>query len=69
MKIVSACSTLPDEYGAADEAYGILSEKMHGIPQFMLVHSSCNYDNEKLIRHLHKLAPDVPLQGGLPVWG
>ena len=69
MKIASAWSTQPDENRAATEAYEMLFEKLQGFPQLMLVHSSCDYNNDKLVQHLRKLAPDVPLQGGTSCLG
>jgi len=64
MKIASAWSTQADENRAATEAYEVLFEKLQGVPHLMLIHSSCDYDNDKLVQRLRKLAPDVPLQGG-----
>jgi len=69
MKIASAWSTQADENRAATEAYEVLFEKLQGVPQLMLVHCSCNYDNEKLVRRLCELAPGVPLQGGTSCLG
>jgi len=69
MKIASAWSTKSDEDRAATEAYEMLLEKLQGVPQLMLVHCSCNYDNEKLVRRLCELAPGVPLQGGTSCLG
>lgn len=42
---------------------------MQGVPQLILVHSSCDYDNERLVRRLCELAPGVPLQGGTSCLG
>ena len=69
MKIASAWSTQSDENRAATEAYEVLFEKLQGVPQLMLVHSSCDYDNERLIQRLCTLAPGVPLQGGTSCLG
>ena len=69
MKIASAWSTQSDAYLAATEAYEMLFEKLQGVPQLILVHSSCNYDNERLIQRLCELAPGVPLQGGTSCLG
>ena len=69
MKIASAWSTQSDENRAATEAYEVLFEKLQGVPQLILVHSSCDYDNDKLVRRLRKLAPGVPLQGGTSCLG
>ncbi len=64
MKIASAWSTKNDGYHAALEAYKMLLDKLEDTPHLILLHSSCNYDNNEIIRHLRKLAPGVPLQGG-----
>jgi len=69
MKIASAWSTQSDADRAATEAYEMLFEKLGGVPQLMLVHSSCDYDNESLVRRLCELAPGVPLQGGTSCLG
>lgn len=69
MKIAVAASIHPDPEYAASESYAALLEKLEGTPHLLLVHSSCDYDNEVLIRCLHELAPDVPLQGGTTCLG
>lgn len=69
MKIASAWSIQSDENLAATEAYEVLLKKLQGLPQFMLVHSSCDYDNDRLIQLLCTMAPDVPLQGGTSCLG
>ena len=69
MKIASAWSTESDADLAATEAYEMLFEKLQDVPQLILLHSSCDYDNEKLVRRLCKLAPGVPLQGGTSCLG
>ena len=69
MKIASAWSTDPNSELAAIHAYEMLSEKLQGVPQLVLVHSSCNHDNEIVVRRLRSLAPNVPLQGGTSCLG
>ena len=69
MKIASAWSTRSDEHHAANEAYTSLFEQLEGVPQLILVHSSCAYDNKRLLGHLNELAPGVPLQGGTSCLG
>ncbi|MDZ7260884.1 MAG: FIST C-terminal domain-containing protein [candidate division KSB1 bacterium] len=69
MKIASAWSIDPNAEVAATKAYEMLSEKLEGVPQLMLVHSSCAYDNETVVRRLRSLAPGVPLQGGTSCLG
>ncbi len=69
MKIASAWSTQSDEHVAANEAYKSLIEQLEDVPQLILVHSSCAYDNKRLLRHLSELAPDIPLQGGTSCLG
>ena len=69
MRIAVAASTHPDPERAASESYAALLEKLEGTPQLLLVHSSCDYDNEALINRLRALAPDVPLQGGTSCFG
>ena len=56
MKIASAWSTLSDADRAATEAYEMLFDKLQDVPQLILVHSSCDYDNERLVQRLHELA-------------
>ena len=70
MRIASSASSNPDPEAAASESYATLLEKLGGnIPQLMLVHSSCAYDNEVLINRLRTLAPGVPIQGGTSCFG
>ena len=69
MKIASAWSTQSDEHVAANEAYKSLIEQLEDVPQLILVHSSCAYDNKRLLRRLSELAPDIPLQGGTSCLG
>ncbi len=69
MKIAVAASTHPDPEQAASESYAALLEKLGGTPHLLLVHSSCDYDNETLIKRLEALAPGVPLQGGTSCYG
>jgi len=69
MRIATAASTHPDPVEAASESYTALLKKLGDTPQLLLVHSSCDYDNEALINRLRELAPDVPLQGGTSCFG
>ena len=69
MKIASAYSTHPDPDNAATEAYERLLAKLASAPQMMIVHSSCGYDNHRLVKQLRTLAPGVPLQGGTSCMG
>lgn len=69
MKIASAWSTRSDGDFAAVEAYEMLLEKLQDIPHFMIVHSSCKYNNQAVVKRLRKLAPGVPLQGGTSCLG
>lgn len=69
MKIASAWSTGTKSGEAASEAYKRLLEKLPGIPQLLLVHSSCEYDNEVVVRQIRTLAPGVLLQGGTSCLG
>ena len=69
MKVASAWSTLADSHMAAKEAYEKLIEKFQTPPHLLLVHSSCDYDNEVILKCLRSLAPGVPLQGGTSCLG
>jgi hypothetical protein len=69
MKIASAWSTASNSITAAGEAYKMLLEKLPGVPQLMLVHSSCDHDNEAVVRHLRSLVPGLQLQGGTSCLG
>lgn len=69
MKIASAWSTQSDEHEAATEAYLSLFEQLEAAPQLILAHSSCAYDNERLLGRLSELAPSIPLQGGTSCLG
>ncbi len=69
MKIASARSVQADEDRAAGEAYEALFERLKAAPQLILVHSSCAYFNEKVIRSLRRLAPAAQIQGGTSCLG
>jgi len=69
MKIATSWSTSPDPLLAAKEAYNSLIEKLADKPQIILVHASCLYDTNALLRRLNELAPDVPMQGGTSCLG
>ncbi|MBN2122830.1 MAG: FIST C-terminal domain-containing protein [Deltaproteobacteria bacterium] len=69
MKIANAFSTNPDSERAASETYERLTEKLGGSPDLMLVHSSCEYDNDRVVQRLRTLFPGVPLQGGTTCMG
>jgi hypothetical protein len=69
MKIASAWSIEQESESAAAEAYGMLLEKLPGVPQLLLVHSSCAHDNEAVVRRLRTLAPGALLQGGTSCLG
>lgn len=69
MKIISAWSVNPDWKYAADEVYKKLAEKLKETPHLILLHSSCDYDNEKILHRLGTLVPDVPIQGGTSCLG
>ena len=69
MKIASSWSIKPDSRAAAEEAYGSLLQKLADKPRLILVHSSCLYDSEELLRRLAELAPDIPMQGGTSCLG
>ena len=69
MKIASGWSTRTDADQAAVEAYDMIFDKLQAVPQLLLVHSSCAYDNIRLIKQLRKLAPGVPIQGGTSCMG
>lgn len=69
MKIASSWSTDPDSQAAAGQAFDMLAEKLGGMPQFVAVHSSCEYDSALLVRRLRSLLPGVPLQGGTSCLG
>ena len=47
----------------------MLKQQLQGTPHFMFVHSTCNYNNEVLVRRLRTLAPGVPLHGGTSCLG
>ena len=69
MQIASAWSTLADAHMAVEEAYEKLIEKLQNPPHLLLVHSSCDYDSEVILKLLRSLAPGVPLQGGTSCLG
>jgi len=69
MKIATAWSTNPNAETAATAAYRMLLDRLQSTPRLMLVHSSCAYDNENLIRQLRSFAPDVPVHGGTSCLG
>ena len=69
MKIASAWSTEADEIHAVTAAYEMLIEKLPGPPKLILVHSSCEYNNEKMIERLQIMAPGAALQGGTSCLG
>ncbi|MCD4750779.1 MAG: FIST C-terminal domain-containing protein [Thermoanaerobaculales bacterium] len=69
MKVAVAASTHSNAEQAATEGYEALLEELGDTPQLLLVHSSCDYDNEALVNRLRALAPDVPLQGGTSCLG
>lgn len=69
MRIAVGASTHPDPEQAATESYTALVEKLEGPPHLLLLHSSCDYDNEALVKRLRALAPDIPLQGGTSCFG
>jgi len=69
MKTASGWSVLSDEKDAADQALDLLLKKLPGRPHLLLVHSSCRYDNQKLLQHLKKRIPDIPVQGGTSCLG
>ena len=69
MKIAASWSTNSDSVQAAEEAYYALIEKLAEKPRIILVHGSCLYDCKTLLRRLTKLAPDVPIQGGISCLG
>ena len=60
MKIAVATSTHPNPEQAASESYAALLEKLGGTPHLLLVHSSCDYDNEALINRLRALQVPMP---------
>lgn len=69
MKIASAWSTLGNSQEAVNEAYERLIQKLEILPHLMLIHSSCDYDNAVILKHLRSLAPGVPIQGGTSCLG
>lgn len=69
MKIASGWSTLSDPETAANQAFEDLTKTLEAPPDFMFVHSSCDYDSKVLLRRLRSLAPGVPLQGGTSCMG
>jgi len=69
MKIATAWSTHPASENAAAEAFETLSEKLKGFPDLMILHVSCLYDVNTVLRRLGSLAPDVPIQGGTTCLG
>ncbi len=69
MKIASAWSIEPKSEAAASEACRMLLEKLPGVPRLLVVHSSCEYDNEAVVKQLRNLAPGALLQGGTSCLG
>ena len=69
MKIASAWSVNPDWKSAVDEIYRKLIGKMDVTPQLILLHSSCEYENDKILHHLRTLFPETPIQGGTSCLG
>ena len=69
MKIASGWSTNSDPGRAAEEAFGKLFKKLGSPPHLILLHSSCDYDNEAVLSCLSTLAPGVPVQGGTSCMG
>ncbi|NLT23914.1 MAG: hypothetical protein GXX82_12785 [Syntrophorhabdus sp.] len=69
MKLASGWSTNSDPGMAAEEAFGRMSAKLGDTPHFILLHSSCAYDNAIVLKRLRSLAPAASLQGGTTCLG
>ncbi len=69
MKLASGWSTYSDSEKAAEEAFEMMLKKIGYLPQLILVHSSCAYDNKAVLTRLSVLAPGIPLQGGTSCMG
>lgn len=69
MKIASSWSVDQESRQAAVEAYNMILKKLLAPPQFMIVHSSCEYDNKEIIKQLRLLSSNTPIQGGTSCFG
>lgn len=69
MKISTAWSTSEDSKEAVHEAFAKLQNKLGGMPDYLALYSSVEYDNKAIIDYLQDLAPGLPLQGSTSCLG